>query len=460
MCGLLIHLIADVSSLVMGMRDDEAPTRQSLALATDIREQYMHQAHWLIERDDEHLEHQQEYAGRIRASIEKLRPAVSEQHQAELDRLGDVSRELERLFADELMPAARGNDVKSVMRLHKRADVLSQKATKLADGIAHAVGASMVHAHLLATAATRRGMVIGGICVLLVLTFSVLSVLGLRRSVLRPLDVLTAAAHRFGSGEFHHRLGAVGDGEIAAVAQAFDRMAEELEVREKRILEKERMAAIGQLAAGVAHEINNPIQVIRGYLKTMGPDASPETLREELGIIDEEAMACQRIVEDLLAYSRSPELQRAPVQMQNLLELAVKRFGETPEGRGIPLELAAEEATIQGDAVRLRQVVLNLLANAASAAPAGTPITAHGSRLSDGGYQIQVTDQGPGVSAADQRRVFEPFFSKRAGGTGLGLAVCQGIVAAHGGTIGVRNAPSGGAVFTVRLPECGVGEGA
>jgi two-component system NtrC family sensor kinase len=277
--------------------------------------------------------------------------------------------------------------------------------------------------------------------------------LRLRAAVLRPLATLTLAARRFARGEFAHRVGEVGRGEILQVSRAFDRMAEELAAREARLVDAERMAAIGQLAAGIAHEMNNPIGIIRGYIKTMLPEADSDRFREELGILDEEASACQRLAEDLLAYAHSPELRTCPIEMAEFLDDVGRRTTELPDFEGRALRVEADAATIVADPLRVRQVLTNLLLNAAQASPADGSIDLLGRVRVHGGYVISVRDRGPGVEPADRARIFEPFFSKRRGGSGLGLSVSQGIVRAHGGTIAVGAAPDGpGAVFEVCLP--------
>jgi len=238
---------------------------------------------------------------------------------------------------------------------------------------------------------------------------------------------------------------------------AFDRMAEELEAREQRLISTERMAAIGQLAAGVAHEINNPIGIIRGYIRTMGPDTSPEVLVEELAILDEEAAACQRIAEDLVAFSHAPRLNRSPSPIDELVHTTIARFRESPPCERVNIRHTCEAAVLTFDAGRLRQVLLNLLANAAQASKDGADVDVLG-RVAESqseAYVIEVSDRGPGVPQDQREKVFEPFYSRRKGGSGLGLAVCQGIVPAHGGVLSAHDRPGGGATFRLVLPASG-----
>jgi signal transduction histidine kinase len=452
MYGMLLSLIGEVSGLVREMRGDEAAIRESFNLATAVREQYMHQAHWLIEREEEHLDHYARWLERVEQGIRILRPLLPEAERHRLDRIAADSRALDEVFRSTIRPAAERGDWKAVAEGHGRAQHISERASSQADVIATVVEGKMASAHASAIRATRLGLIAGALCVLLVLSLSVAFTVRLRRAVLKPLEVLSKAARRFGSGDFRSRVGDVGEGELRALSEAFDRMAEELEAREKRLVGSERMAAIGQLAAGVAHEINNPIGIIRGYLKTMGPDSPPETLREELQILDDEAASCQRIVEDLVAYASAPEIRCGSIAMETLLGETARRFQETADGAGQRIVLDVAPGRAYADAGRLRQVVLNLMLNAAQVSEAGGSIEVSGAPRGSDAYEILVSDHGPGISPEDRTRIFEPFFTRRAGGSGLGLAVCQGILRAHGGSIVAEDRQGGGTTFRVMVP--------
>jgi signal transduction histidine kinase len=452
MCGMFIATIGEVAELVADMQTKEAAIRESLVLATAVREQYIHQAHWIIEQDDRHLEHYEEWVDRVRHGAETLEPLVPDAERWRVEQVLSDSEALDDFFRDALVPAIKRGETTEVAQRHKKADELSQRATKQADLIARTVERDMAMDHTSATRAARIGLLTGATCVLLVLGLSVVFTIRLRRAVLEPLQVLSAQARRFGSGDFSSRVGPVGEGELRAVSTAFDTMAEELQVREAQLIETERMAAIGQLAAGVAHEVNNPIQVIRGYLKTMGPDTPPDVLGEELKILDEEAAACQRIAEDLVEFARVPELRRDHTDMERLLRESVRRFGETEEGSKQPVHLTLEPGHALADGGRLRQVVRNLLVNAASFSRPDQPIEMTGRPWGTKGYEIAVSDRGPGIAAEDRAKIFEPFFTKRSGGSGLGLSVCMSIARAHGGTIDVEDNREGGATFRLRIP--------
>jgi two-component system NtrC family sensor kinase len=451
-CALLFAVIVDVSGLVTEMRGKELAINESNALATAVREQYTHQAHTLIEGTTSHLEHYQESVDQVARSVAKLRPIVATEDHARLDSLLKTSRQLDTLFRTKLIAAAERGDHALVVRLHHDADTLSQRASVEADAIAASVEAHMVRSHVSATHSTRLGLAVSVLGITLIMALAAGFTGQIRRKVLKPLSVLAQSARRLGTGDFSVRAGVAGEGELREVADAFDRMVQEIRARESRLVEAERMVAIGQLAAGVAHEINNPIGIIRGYLKTMSVDSPPEVLGEELRILDEEAAACQRIAEDLLSYARPLQLRRAAVAMDVLLAELVRRMEETEPSLIGRVHVTAQPSMIAVDEGRVRQLLMNLVRNAIQASPSAEPIDVEGRSALDGSYTVCIADRGPGVSAPDRARIFEPFFSKRAGGSGLGLAVCQGIARAHGGTIGVEDRQGGGALFRVRLP--------
>jgi len=451
MSAVLLGIIDDVAGLVSGMQHDESPIRQGFELATAVRDQSAHIAHSLIEADDSHLDHYEDSRRRVRSGIQELASGASTAERRRLERLGENTQRMHDLFMSSALEAARRGDRTEARRVHREIDALGLEAAGYADAIARSAESEMSHAHILATDSTRRGLLAGGAGALLIIALSIAFTFRLRASVLRPLKVLTDAAHGFGRGDFESRVGDVGEGEFGALGRAFDHMTEELALRQARLVQNERMAAIGQLAAGVAHELNNPIGIIRGYLKTMTPDGDPVVLREELAILDEEAAQCQRIAEDLLAYARAGELDMTTVTTAAFLEETARRYTESSRADDGEVAVDAEDIDIEVDRVRIRQVVLNLLINARQASSPDSPVTLRARRDGDY-YQIDVEDHGPGVAPADRSRVFEPFFTRRPSGTGLGLSVVLGIVEAHWGTIEVLDTPAGGATFRVRLP--------
>jgi two-component system NtrC family sensor kinase len=454
MCLVLEALLGTVERSVGEMQYGEATIREGLALATAAREQYIHQAHILIEQGDGHMDHYPQWVERVQSGAQALRARLPASEHWRIDAVIKDSVALDSLFRRELLPALGRPDFAQVVRQHHdELERLSADAVAHADALARSAEAGMAHEHHRAIRASRWGLLTGAGGMLLVVLLSVLYTARLRRSLLTPLASLVSAAGRFGQGEFSTRVGRIGEGELQAVADACDHMAVELQAREQRLLAAERMAVIGQFAAGIAHELNNPIGVIRGYLKTMKPTQPADMLQEELQILDEEAAACQRIAEDLLAFAAPRGLTRERTRVDELVGSAVQRFVDSGEARGHEISVTTAPSELLADAGRLRQVIFNLLRNAVQASPEGSTIEVTGEIAPDeGSYILSVADRGPGVRDEDKPRIFEPFFSKHIGGSGLGLAVCHGIIAAHGGRITVEDRAGPGAVLKVYLP--------
>lgn len=451
-CVVLMSAIADLETHIEGLRSDEAAMRESLHLAMAVREQYIHQAHSMIEGSPNHLDHYAEWVAGIEAGLLALRGRVPSGEVPRLDRLSQGTRALDRLFRRHVVPAIRLGRVESLGEVHEQMEPIAGKIAEDADAIVEALGARASRAHYLARRGTRRAMIEAAGCAMAALLLGAFFAWRIRRAVLLPLRTISAAATRFGRGNFEQRVGGVGEGEFGAVALAFNRMVRELRAREQRLLASERMAAIGQIAAGVAHEINNPIAVIRGCIGTMLPEASSDQLRRELEMLDEEAAVCQRIAEDLLACARPEKLVTERVQLHDLVASTVDRFATSGRADRARLSIDVVPGVIEADSARLRQVLINLLRNAIQASPVEGTVTVEGRPAADGGYVLSVIDQGDGIDSENKERVFEPFFTTTKDGAGLGLTISRGIVDAHGGRISVVCPVEGGARLEITLP--------
>jgi signal transduction histidine kinase len=215
-------------------------------------------------------------------------------------------------------------------------------------------------------------------------------------------------------------------------------------------LQSERLAGVGRLAAGVAHEINNPLGVILGYTRLLRKKAVG-SLADDLAIVEEEVLRCQEIVEGLLDFSRPVEAGSQRVDLRGLCDDVVARFAESSPSPGVTVTVAGQGGAA-GTASKLRQVLLNLIKNAVeAAAPAGS-VDIHVSE-NDQRSQVTVRDSGHGLDSEARERLFEPFFTNKPRGTGLGLAVSQAIARAHGGEIVAEPPGQGGACFVLRLPR-------
>ena len=248
-------------------------------------------------------------------------------------------------------------------------------------------------------------------------------------------------------------------GEILGVVGILPDITEDVRMR-RELARAEKLAALGEMIAGVAHEMNNPLTSVLGYSSLLLQNVTDPALRGHLEIVAREAERTARIVQNLLVYSRQHRPERRPVSINDLLEEALKERADTLAASRIVVRRAfgADVGVVRADPFQLQQVFLNLIMNAEQAI---REVREEGhltirTFMSDSTGQVvsEVEDDGPGIPETHLSRVFDPFFTtKEVGkGTGLGLSICYGIIKEHDGRISVRNRPGGGAIFTVELP--------
>jgi two-component system NtrC family sensor kinase len=240
-------------------------------------------------------------------------------------------------------------------------------------------------------------------------------------------------------------------------------MTAEREMR-LRLMESDRLAAVGELVAGVAHEVNNPLASISAFAQLLIRDSElTDTQRDSLEVIKAETMRASQVVKDLLAFARRSEPHREPLDVNLVITrtLRLRHYQLSTNQIHVQTMLGAELPSVVGDARQLQQVCLNLVTNAIQAmAPAGGGRLRVVTRADGSSVVLEVTDTGHGIPAAVRARIFEPFFTTKSEGegTGLGLSVSYGIIAAHGGTIEVVETSATGTTFRVTLPSGGGGE--
>jgi two-component system sensor histidine kinase BaeS len=279
----------------------------------------------------------------------------------------------------------------------------------------------------------------------------------------RRLRALEDAARRLESGDAEARAPADGGDEIAAVAVAFNAMADELtsRMREIETVDKARR----QLIADVSHELMTPLTSLRGYVETLrmtNLNLDPASRERYLGIVHEEAFRLERIVGDLLDVARlsagGGTLQVEDVVVEELFGRVCDRHGPAAREKAIALraEIAPDAAAVRGDAHRVEQALQNLAANALRHTPERGHVTLR-ARREAGFVVLAVEDDGEGIPAEHQTHIFDRFYKVDAargpaGGSGLGLSIVKAIVERHGGRVSVASAPGRGSVFEMHLP--------
>ncbi|MBN1177706.1 MAG: cache domain-containing protein [Anaerolineae bacterium] len=275
--------------------------------------------------------------------------------------------------------------------------------------------------------------------------------------ITRPLAELVAAHQRLAQGDMAVRVQTYGRGEVAVLGQSFNSMAETLYATQQELLHKEKLASMGQLAAGVAHEINNPLGTILLFAETLYNEASEGApQRSDLKMIIDETHRCKRIVADLLNFARQQEVLAQETDLCALLETVAASMCQQPRFEHVQIVRQFDPAvpTVQADTAQLQQVFVNLLDNAVEAMAGQGSLTLRVRPLDSDWVEVQVSDTGCGIPEEHLGRLFTPFFTTKptGKGTGLGLAIVYGIVKMHRGQITVRSTVGQGTTFSVMLP--------
>ena len=230
---------------------------------------------------------------------------------------------------------------------------------------------------------------------------------------------------------------------------------------ENRLVQAAKLAAVGEMAAGIAHELNNPLTSVTGFAE-LALEAIPQEsqTRKDLEIVMREAIRARDVVRRLLDFARQSESTRERTSLNEVIEdvVALSRHLIQTSGVDLQLELEQDLPWVLADSNQMKQVLVNLVHNALQAMPAGGEMlitTQSAFRAGRDWVRVSVCDTGVGIPRLDQSRIFEPFYTTKGeqGGTGLGLSVTYGIVTDHGGQIDVESEPGAGSKFTVWLPQ-------
>lgn len=281
------------------------------------------------------------------------------------------------------------------------------------------------------------------------------------RTVTRPLARITDHMRQVAeSGDLTRKLTPTEpegwpDEDAQVLARTFNSLTDAITRFQREAAQRERLSALGRLSTVVAHEVRNPLMIIKGALRTMvRPGVAPEDLQDAARDIDGEIARLNRLVHDVLDFARPIRFECAPTDLNRLCAEAVRAVAAN--GHVVPVLQAGPLPAVVTDRERVRTVLVNLLTNAQHAVEANGP-AAEGAIVvetwpsAQSGAVIAVRDHGPGIAPDDLGRIFDPYFTTRRGGTGLGLAISKNIVEGLGGTLSVRSHPGDGAEFRIEL---------
>ena len=452
-----LRAAADIHQALHQVGDEERGVRLTLSLASAVRDEYAHLAHTIILGTDSHQHYFRGAHSRVTSLVQELEALTPPAQQGHLATIRAASEELARLFHEAVLPAVLRGERDSVQRHHAEALGLVERAQASAEALTRVREDSIrgleAHASTTQHASFRVTVVLLGASFLFALGVTAY----LARSIGRPLAQLEAGAARLGAGDMSTRIEVQGPLEFRRLAQQFNAMTHSLHEHQQRLVQTERLASVGRLAAGVAHELNNPLGVILGYTHLLRGRFEDTAALHDVAIIEEEARRARDIVEGLLDLSRPLQQRSERVNLRALCDDVIARLREAGLLAEVQVDVAGG-AVVPGSERHLRQVVMNLVRNAAEAAGRGGRI---GVVLDcdSASARLSVVDDGPGLTSEVAARLFEPFFTTKPHGTGLGLAVSRAIAQAHGGTLTARpskgTAGLSGGRFVLQLPVRG-----
>jgi signal transduction histidine kinase len=276
--------------------------------------------------------------------------------------------------------------------------------------------------------------------------------------LLAPIQRLTEGVKAVAAGDLSRKVEVKRDDEIGLFAREFNAMAASLDRQRNELRRAERLAAVGRISAQITHEIRNPLNAIGLNAELLSeelaalPDASAEA-QQLLAAISREVDRLNGVAEHYLRFARLPRAAEEPLDLNELVGGLLDFLAPELAAAGVTVEreLAAELPAVRGDEARLRGAFLNLLRNAREAMPGGGRLTVR-TRPLEGGAEARIVDTGGGIPPGDLTRIFEPFYSTKERGTGLGLAFTQQVIEEHGGVIQCESAVGRGTAFTLRLP--------
>ena len=289
---------------------------------------------------------------------------------------------------------------------------------------------------------------------------------------MEPLRELRDSAEAVGRGDFSRRVQLRSRDECGELATAFNRMTENvqqaqaqlqqtvntLKTTQAQLVQSEKLSAVGEFVAGVAHELNNPLAAVMGFSEMLKDADVREDHRRHLDLIFKSATRCRKIVQSLLSFARRHQPERKPVAVNKLIEevLEILAYQLRTSNVEVVCRFASDLPLVLADGHQIQQVVMNLINNARQAIEANqdSGCITISTETQSSTIRIAIQDNGPGIPAENLSRIFDPFFTtKEVGkGTGLGLSLCYGLIREHGGSIAVSSQPGKGANFIIELP--------
>jgi signal transduction histidine kinase len=298
---------------------------------------------------------------------------------------------------------------------------------------------------------------LGGTAVIAVILATVLS-FTVARTITRPLAKITAAMREVAAtGDLTRKIvlqdpSRWHDEDAQLLATTFNTLTDSIAQAHREISQRERLSSLGRLSTVIAHEVRNPLMIIKASLHTLRQsNVSAMAVREAAADIDGEVVRLNRIVNDVLDFARPIRFELAPTEINSLCRESATAAQVSP-GAKVELDIDRAVPVIRSDAERLRIALVNLIVNARDAMRSEDAHVSVSTRFNGTSVAIVIVDRGPGIDRADLARIFDPYFTTKRGGTGLGLPIAKNIVEGLGGTIAVDSTPGKGTQIRIELP--------
>ncbi|HID81939.1 MAG TPA: HAMP domain-containing histidine kinase [Thiotrichales bacterium] len=276
------------------------------------------------------------------------------------------------------------------------------------------------------------------------------------RHLAKPICRLAENIKAYGRGEMQAPTIPSSIQEVNQVQQSFAGMADTLKQTEQQLLQSAKMASIGEMAAGIGHELNNPLNNMLSLGKLLQRnEALDDNGQKDVDALLEETRRASKIVQGILNFARQTPLQYEQFDLGEFLENCRRRVADLAAEKQVKIQIEfAETILMEADPGQLEQVMVNLLMNAIQASAASSAVEIHAEK-NTGQVIIRVKDEGAGLTEIAKTKLFEPFFTTKAvgEGSGLGLSISLGIVESHGGELTIENHPAGGVVAEIKIPE-------
>lgn len=428
------------------------------ALETALVSQKGFVTYYLLDRDPDWLRMFGEYRQIFKARLDQAQRLS--QNAAQQDTIARIAADYDIYITlkDRVIQLYKDGAIEEGARLHKtvRQHFFSIKA--LCETYKQMHAGQIHHARQVSQQrATRLRLVVG-----IVVAVQTLLVIGLGgvflRQILAPMNQLLSATSRGVPATTPQNLLSALSRNVSDLIQNADQTRHELEKSRENLLQTEKMATVGRLAAGMAHSIRNPFTSVKMRLFSLSRSLELNAeQQEDFDVISQEIRHIDTIVQNFLEFSRPPRLTMQPTSPSEVVDNAVQLLEHRLKSYGVSIDVVRKQMLpeVPADSEQLKEVLVNLIINACEAMGGGGRIVIDETVDATGippAVQIRLSDSGPGIPTALEEKIFQPFFTTKEEGTGLGLSIARNILVEHGGSIRLDGAKAGTAAFVIRLP--------